>query len=67
MRLIDLTQTLSEESVSYPGDSPGLRLETVDVGLSAIRLSQIAALDPHCGTHIDAPLHFVPGGARSGG
>ena len=62
MRLIDLTQTLSEESLSYPGDSPGLRLEPVDTSLPAMRLSKITAFDPHCGTHIDAPLHFVPGG-----
>ena len=62
MRLIDLTQTLSEESLSYPGDSPGLRLDAVDTGLSIMRLTQVFSLDPHCGTHIDAPLHFVPDG-----
>ena len=62
MRLIDLTQTLSENSLSYPGDSSGLKLANIDTGVPSMRLSQITAFDPHCGTHIDAPLHFVPGG-----
>ena len=62
MRLIDLTQTLTAESLSYPGDSPGLKLKSIDTGLPAMHLSQIVSFDPHCGTHIDAPLHFMPGG-----
>ena len=63
MRIIDLTLELGKQSLSYPGTSAGLLLESVDSSSADCTLSQFSHLDPHCGTHLDAPLHFTPGGA----
>ena len=48
---IDISTPLVEGMEVYPGDPP-----------VEIRLSRLA-MHPHTGTHIDAPLHFIPGGA----
>lgn len=59
----DATLPLSEATPPYPGDPglvvrPLLRYERGDAcWLSAISMSA------HLGTHVDAPLHFVPNGA----
>lgn len=60
--IIDISIPLSEKIATWPGG----------YGLSIISLAQIdnnseanvsrLDLDVHCGTHIDAPLHFVAGG-----
>jgi len=63
MELIDLTLELGEDSLSYPGTVSGLRTERVPFDAPGGTLSTLSRLDPHCGTHFDAPLHFVPGGA----
>lgn len=61
MRLIDITRELTEAPV-YPGDpapelSPLCRIAYGD----ACNTTAIAAC-LHNGTHLDAPLHFVPDG-----
>ncbi|HVN56381.1 MAG TPA: cyclase family protein [Anaerolineaceae bacterium] len=63
MVLYDISITITPEMPVWPGD-PRVRLE---------RISQIAAGDManvsrlecgvHTGTHLDAPIHFVEGGA----
>lgn len=63
MTFIDLTLELSDSSLSYPGTAAGLVLERIDSGIPDTVLSQFSRMDVHCGTHLDAPLHFVPGGA----
>ena len=60
--LIDLTKRLNADSLAYPGNEPVLRIDRVDVGDPTCRVSRLAHLDLHGGTHIDAPLHFVSGG-----
>ncbi len=63
MRYIDISLPVSESTVHWPGDppvriSPLLSLEQGDgANVSEIRLSS------HAGTHVDAPLHLVAGGA----
>jgi kynurenine formamidase len=61
--IIDLTRRLSIDSLSYPGDRTALELVEVDVGAPDARMTHLSHLDLHAGTHIDAPLHFVPGGS----
>ena len=61
--LVDLTQPLTAESLSYPGDRPAYRAEIVDIGEPGAQLTQFTGFDPHAGTHLDAPLHFDPTGA----
>ena len=63
LRLIDLTKQLNGNSLSYPGDQRVLTIERIDVGDPTCRVSKLTRLELHGGTHIDAPLHFVPGGA----
>jgi arylformamidase len=62
MELIDVTVAIKEGMVTYPGD-PKVHLERV----SSIEDGDVANLTRldfgvHSGTHIDAPVHFIPGG-----
>jgi arylformamidase len=61
-RWIDVTVPLCDGMVHWPGDPPVMieRLSDVDRGdpqtLTTIRMSA------HTGTHMDAPIHYIPGG-----
>jgi kynurenine formamidase len=59
--LVDLTQPLGPESPAWPGASPVcVSVEADDPeGYFARHL----ALPEHAGTHVDAPAHFIRGGA----
>ena len=61
MTIFDVTLTLSPDLPSWPGD-PAVALERVrkiEEGANA----NVSRLDMgvHNGTHVDAPIHFVPG------
>ncbi|MEK7729924.1 MAG: cyclase family protein [candidate division KSB1 bacterium] len=63
MPWLDVTLPLDESTPPFPGD-PGLvvqKLMAYERGENCC-LSAIA-LSAHLGTHVDAPLHFVPNGA----
>ncbi len=62
LRCVDLTAEITEDSRSYPGTTSGLVTERVDCGIPSATLTRFRHLDPHCGTHLDAPLHFIPDG-----
>lgn len=61
MALYDITRTLGRDALAYPGDQPFV----------CAAVSSLAAGDPcnlarlempdHCGTHLDAPAHFIHG------
>lgn len=61
MRIVDLSKTLDEGTLTYPGDE-GIRFRSLknasDGGwnLSCFRMGS------HSGTHVDSPLHLVDGG-----
>lgn len=56
--LIDITLPFSERLSIWPGDVPVQIRQVRDVSMvSELRFSS------HVGTHLDAPLHFVPDGA----
>ena len=63
MRIYDITRSLTPKTAVWPGDTPFAQRwtsrieEGATVNLSAITLSL------HAGTHADAPLHFLAGGA----
>jgi len=59
MKLVDLTMPLKRESFSYPGTELGISFKRVSFDSPTGTLSRFTHLDPHCGTHLDAPLHFV--------
>lgn len=59
---IDITRTLHNDMVTWPGD-PSFRWWRVSTiqGPDTCNLSEIQT-GVHAGTHIDAPLHFIPDG-----
>ena len=61
-RIHDISIPLTAGMSTYPGDPP-FALESVQrFGDSPYALSRLS-LSTHTGTHVDAPSHFVPGGA----
>jgi len=62
MAKYDITRTIGLDTVTYPGDDPPWLDQTDSIAngdeFNASRLS----LSPHCGTHLDAPAHFIEGG-----
>lgn len=58
----DISVTLGEESIDFPGDPPYSREQiyapTSDGGYALSSL----CLSAHSGTHLDAPSHFLPDG-----
>lgn len=67
LTIIDLSQPLRVDSLSYPGIRPALTFESVEFGVPTAQLSRLTSLDLHAGTHMDAPLHFSPAGADIAG
>jgi arylformamidase len=64
MRIYDVSVPLSATTPTYPGD-PGINIKkwrTLAKGDSA----NVSLIDfgLHSGTHVDAPAHFIEGGAR---
>ena len=61
-RIYDVTVPLAPGMLAYPGDPP-FEIEPVhEVGEAPFRLSRMV-LTTHSGTHVDAPAHFLAGGA----
>ncbi|MDR3288111.1 MAG: cyclase family protein [Peptococcaceae bacterium] len=61
MTIYDITQPLFACAV-YPGDPAPTLTQTKNIAEHGCNLSEIA-LCVHNGTHIDAPAHFLQGGA----
>jgi arylformamidase len=60
-RLIDVTVPLAADLPTYPGDPPFQCRPTHTIeGGEPYNVSRLA-LGTHAGTHVDAPLHFIPG------
>jgi len=61
-RVVDLTQRLGPDTVMWPGTEPP-RFSLSDSYAADGSFSRTVTLSEHSGTHLDAPAHFVPGGA----
>lgn len=63
MRIYDVTVPLSSDVPTFPGDPPFTlhRVSRIEDG-SPYTLSRLA-MGSHSGTHVDAPCHFLDGGA----
>jgi arylformamidase len=63
VRIIDVSVPIRPGMITYPGD-PEVRLERVS-SIADGDIANLSRLDlgVHSGTHVDAPLHFVDGGA----
>jgi len=62
--LIDISVALSPTTPVWPGAPAfGLTQKRTDLGGGDAKMDSHFSMIPHCGTHIDAPLHFARGGA----
>jgi arylformamidase len=63
MRIYDITRTLQPGMATWPGE-PGPEFTPIKL-MSAGDPADVShlALGVHTGTHVDAPRHFIPGGA----
>jgi arylformamidase len=61
--MIDVSVPLSPRTPIWPG-APRLEIsqKKTDLGDGAEATDSTFTMIPHCGTHIDAPLHFAKGG-----
>ncbi len=63
MRLLDLSRTFEDNMPVFPGDAPA-RLACVAGFPKDVCTIHRVDTGMHVGTHMDSPLHFVPGGKR---
>lgn len=61
--LIDITRTIGLDTPAYPGDTGPRLLRTDSLEAGGICNVSRLELSSHAGTHLDAPAHFIPGGA----
>ena len=54
----DISRPLDERIENYPGDPPF----SCEIVIRDPALVSRLEMSVHCGTHVDAPLHFIPGG-----
>ena len=59
---IDISVTLKDGMVHWPGDPPAVITRTLDVGRGDPATVSRLSIGSHTGTHMDAPLHFLKGG-----
>ena len=58
-RIYDVTRTLSPSIAVWPGDTPFSATVTSDMNEGAAANVTTITISSHCGTHVDAPYHFV--------
>jgi arylformamidase len=62
-KFIDVSVNLAPETPIWPGARPYKLVQNkIDLGGGEIATSSQLEMIPHCGTHIDAPLHFARNG-----
>jgi len=60
----DISVTLTPDLPVWPGDpQPEVTLDKIEEDGATIHITSLR-LGAHTGTHLDAPLHFIPGGKR---
>ncbi len=62
MKLYDITVPILNTMPLWPGDPPVLVERTKSIGKGDSCNLTSLAMGVHCGTHIDAPLHFIDQG-----
>jgi arylformamidase len=59
----DISIPLTNNLPPWPGDRPFCREVTSAIGVQgAVYTASVLSMSAHCGTHVDAPKHFVDGG-----
>ncbi|MFC2015581.1 cyclase family protein [Chloroflexota bacterium] len=62
MQIHDISVPISESLVVWPGDPPVRITKAQDLEKGDLATVSRLAMGAHTGTHVDAPLHFIPGG-----
>ena len=62
MKIIDISQQICEEMTVYPGDPNFHSHQVCSFKKGDICEVSELTIGSHCGTHVDAPLHMIPGG-----
>jgi arylformamidase len=62
-KLIDISQLLQDGMPVYPGDTPFTTRRQLEIADGAVCNLADFTMSMHGGTHVDAPLHFLPDGA----
>jgi arylformamidase len=60
-KAVDLTQTLENGMPVYPGDPSPSFQPAATIASNGVNLTKMT-LGSHTGTHVDAPIHFIPAG-----
>jgi arylformamidase len=60
----DISVLLGVENATYPGDQPFVRSVTTTITDIVVNEESNLTLSSHAGTHVDAPAHFIGGGAH---
>ena len=61
--IIDISQEIHSGMFVYPGDPQFTSREVLSFARGNVFEVSELTIGSHCGTHIDAPLHMIPGGA----
>ena len=64
MQIVDISVPIHPGMVTYPGDPPVIVERVRSIAADGFNLSRLD-FGLHTGTHVDAPLHFVEGGASA--
>lgn len=64
--VIDISVSLGKDTPTYPGLDPFLHEWVFSWEKGDSKCVSRMSMSCHVGTHVDAPLHFVPGGAAMG-
>lgn len=62
MEILDITRPLGPASVVWPGDGPPERVFVSHTDRGDPNTVSRWSMSAHTGTHVDARMHFVPGG-----
>ena len=62
MEIVDITAPVSPRSVMWPGDEPPSQEFTSHTDRGDANTVSRWSLSAHTGTHVDARMHFIPGG-----
>ncbi len=60
---IDVSVSLDSQLVRWPGDAPFELHRDCAIGAGAACNLSSFSMSAHLGTHLDSPLHYLPGGA----
>ncbi len=59
--LIDISVMIRPGMAVWPGDPPPIIKKLQDIGSGDEANVSLIVMGAHCGTHVDAPLHYIPG------